>query len=207
MTNSAIGSLKLTPLKLSNVPPPMAACDVSLESNAVDVVFSKSSTQFAVLTMTGIYLYGWDLKALPVADPELKASYPILNASSRPRRITFLEEREIYVLSQHGYSQENIQKTDINTKETTTVYQSKDSSMLSSLFSNLQQNSLWICQEGRNRKAGSYLKLSPGGPSGFLAEIPYESPGQETSWAHATELSDGEVSRSMKKMNSCFVFS
>ncbi|KLJ10002.1 elongator complex protein 1 [Blastomyces silverae] len=185
-------SLKLTPLKLSNVPPPMAACDILLESNAIDVAFSKSSTQFAVLTMAGIYLYSWDIKVAPVADPELKATYPILNSSSRPRRITFLEEKEIYVLSQHGNSQENVEKTDIDTKETTIVYQSNDSSILSSIFPNLQQNSLWICQEGLNRKAGSYIKLSPNGANGLFAEIPHESPSQETCWAYATELSDGE---------------
>ncbi|OJD18861.1 hypothetical protein AJ78_01116 [Emergomyces pasteurianus Ep9510] len=185
-------SLKLTPLKLSNVPPPMAACDILLESNAVDVAFSKSNTQFAVLTTTRIYLYGWDLKIAPVAGPELKTSYPILNSSSRPRRVAFLEEDEIYVLSQYEYSKGEINMTDINSKETSVIYQSKDSCLLSSIFPNLQQNSLWVCQEGRNRNASSYIKLSPNGPSGSVAEIPYDSPGQETCWAYSTEPSDGE---------------
>ncbi|ODH23951.1 hypothetical protein ACO22_05347 [Paracoccidioides brasiliensis] len=185
-------SLKITPLKLSNVPPPMAAYDISLESNAIDVAFSKSSSQFAVLTMTGIYLYAWNLKAVPTADPELKAIYPLLNASSRPRRIAFLEENELYVLNQRGYSQQDIEKTLVNMQETTTVYQSKDANMLSSIFPNTLQNSLWICQEGRTRKPGLYFKLSSEGPSGLLEEILHESPTQETCWANAIQLPDGQ---------------
>ncbi|EGC42114.1 elongator complex protein [Histoplasma capsulatum var. duboisii H88] len=185
-------SLKLTPLKLSNVPPPMAACDIPLESNAVDIAFSKSSAQFAVLTMGGIYLYNWDIKAVPLADPEFQAFCPILTSSSRPRRIAFLEENEVYVLTQHGCSQGNIERTDIDSKKTTTIYQSNNSSILSSIFPNVQQNSLWICQRGQNSKAGSYIKLSSGGANGPLTEIPHESPGQDTCWANATELPDGE---------------
>ncbi|PGH16468.1 hypothetical protein AJ79_01799 [Helicocarpus griseus UAMH5409] len=184
--------LKLTPLKLSNVPPPMAAFDFALESNAIDVAFSKSSTQFAVLTMKGIYLYGWDLKAGPAAEPEFKATYPLSNTPSRPRRVVFLGENEIHVLNQHGYSQEDIERTAIDTKETATVYQQKDASILSSIFPNLQQDSLWICEEGRNRKAGSYFKLSPEASGGLLTEIPHDGPAQETCWAYTAELPDGE---------------
>ncbi|KAK2799452.1 hypothetical protein FQN51_006939 [Onygenales sp. PD_10] len=184
-------SLKLTPLKLANVPPPMAAFDVSLDSNAIDVAFSKSSTQFAVLTPTGFSLYSWDLKATPAADPELKSFYPVSNPGSRPKRIVFLGENEVYVLKQ-SYSQDDIEKTVLDTKETTTVYQPTDSIFLSSIFPNIQQTSLWISQEGQNRRAGSYFMTSSDENTGYLSEIPHDGPSQETCWADATQLPDGE---------------
>ncbi|KAK2813112.1 hypothetical protein FQN50_000789 [Emmonsiellopsis sp. PD_5] len=184
-------SLKLTPLKLANVPPPMAAFDISLDSNAIDVAFSKSSTQFAVLTPTGFSLYSWDLKATPAADPELKSFYPVSNPGSRPKRIVFLGENEVYVLKQ-SYSQDDIEKTVLDAKETTTVYQPTDSIILSSIFPNIQQTSLWISQEGHNRKAGSYFMTSSDANTGYLSEIPHEGPSQDTCWAYATQLPDGD---------------
>src|SRR5215471_14032295 len=47
------GILKLTPLKLAAVPPPTALCEISLDSNAIDVAFSESGTRIAVLTAFG----------------------------------------------------------------------------------------------------------------------------------------------------------
>jgi elongator complex protein 1 len=57
--------LKLTPFKYATVPPPMAFCEVSTQSNILDCSISVSGEQIAILTTNSLDLYKWDAVRTP----------------------------------------------------------------------------------------------------------------------------------------------
>ena len=77
-----IASLKLTPLRLSNVPPPMALQELALLSNAADVTMTvkahpKQSVLIAVLHNIGISVFEWPVKSMAQKPPDLVRNYPL----------------------------------------------------------------------------------------------------------------------------------
>ncbi|CAK7567731.1 MAG: Putative elongator complex protein 1 [Sporothrix epigloea] len=52
-------ALKLTPLRITNMPPPMSLFDLSITSPAVDVAFAPRDDLIAVLTSFGLELFSW----------------------------------------------------------------------------------------------------------------------------------------------------
>ncbi|KAI9828566.1 MAG: hypothetical protein M1819_006558 [Sarea resinae] len=96
-------SLKLTPIRLANVPPPMSLHDITLKSNAVDVAFSRSGSQVAVLEGGSVTLSNWNLGKRPVSAPSLQRSFPIIVPDgSHPRQICFLGDSRIFILASSG---------------------------------------------------------------------------------------------------------
>ena len=70
-------TLKLTPLRIANIPPPMAFKEIQLEDPIVDVVFSENRTgpvRFAVLLPQSILVYDWAMDILPAKTPKLVGS-------------------------------------------------------------------------------------------------------------------------------------
>lgn len=55
-------SLKITPFRTANVPPPMAMFELEISSSIVDVAFSRANSYMAVLHQQGVCLYEWNLK-------------------------------------------------------------------------------------------------------------------------------------------------
>ncbi|KAH8821188.1 elongator complex protein-like protein 1 [Xylogone sp. PMI_703] len=53
-------TIKVTPFKVANIPPPMALHEPSVASNIVDVTFSADGSLAAVLHQQGIALFKWD---------------------------------------------------------------------------------------------------------------------------------------------------
>ena len=53
------GNLKLTPLRWTNIPPPMALYDIPLDSTPVDVAVCRSEGLVAVLRNTGLDVIKW----------------------------------------------------------------------------------------------------------------------------------------------------
>ena len=51
------GKSQIDPFRLAGVPPPMAHNELSLDSNAIDVAFSKSGTRIAVLMNNSFAIY------------------------------------------------------------------------------------------------------------------------------------------------------
>ncbi|KAI9873060.1 MAG: hypothetical protein M1830_000882, partial [Pleopsidium flavum] len=69
-------NLRLTPLGLTNVPPPMSLHEIDLSHNAIDVALSGQrlsgpSVIIAVLHTDGVSFYKWGLKLKPVTPPTL----------------------------------------------------------------------------------------------------------------------------------------
>ena len=172
----------------------MALCEVELDSNAIDIAFSKSSTQIAALTALGVYVYHWALKTTPVTEPKLQSFYPFPDSTARPRQISFCNETEIYILKQHPFLPDEIERTRLHTHEKMAVFRSKDADSVSSIFPDLAQNVLWLSQQGLNGKPMSYSTTACDSSDRISATVWNESPGQDTCWAQATQLRDDEVS-------------
>ncbi|KAH6639827.1 elongator complex protein 1 [Boeremia exigua] len=91
-------SLKLTPLRVANVPPPMAFCTVSLEHKPTDVALSKSGTRLAVLSNGHLAVYALDVTKRPVTRPSLLWQSDALEGQSA-RHVTFINDEQLYVLT------------------------------------------------------------------------------------------------------------
>lgn len=171
----------------------MSLCEISLDFNAADVAFSKSGKKIAVLTSDGVSLYSWELKTASSLNLRLENAFPFSQSSERGRQIAFLGETDVYVLKQRDFSQGEIERIDVPSGEKVPVFEPTGMERISYLFSNLGQDALWIAQGTRQKKGLSYSVLSTDS-SGFPSVTPWvESPGQETSWALATQLSNGSV--------------
>ncbi|KAI9796377.1 MAG: hypothetical protein M1835_004230 [Candelina submexicana] len=95
--------LKLTPLRLSNVPPPMALHELELETNAVDVAFSQSNTRIAVLHEASITIFEWDTDPNPSKVPSIRLNIKtILSPGTYNRQICFYGDSDLLTLgSEH----------------------------------------------------------------------------------------------------------
>ena len=98
IANSVLGTLKLTPLRLVNIPPPMALHEVSLESEAVDVCVSQTGLRVAILRRNAIDILEWNFKVVPIQPPLRIYSVPITN-DGFVRQICFVGELDLFYLS------------------------------------------------------------------------------------------------------------
>lgn len=68
-------TLKLTPLRTANVPPPMAMYDIEISHTIVDVTISKDNSTMAVLHHGGVDLYEWQTRNGRSLKPQLLAKH------------------------------------------------------------------------------------------------------------------------------------
>lgn len=93
-----VAALKLTPLRIANIPPPMSFRDVTLESVPTDVAISPNGCRIAVLRGTYIDLITWKFeKQKLVSEPELSTKIIKLD-TSQSRQISFLDEETLGVI-------------------------------------------------------------------------------------------------------------
>ncbi|KAI1388739.1 IkappaB kinase complex, IKAP component [Hypoxylon trugodes] len=64
-------TLKLTPFRTANVPPPMALFEIQTSSPIIDVAFSPANTFMVVLHQLGIDAYQWNVKGQRSITPSL----------------------------------------------------------------------------------------------------------------------------------------
>ncbi|OAA44291.1 elongator complex protein [Metarhizium rileyi] len=69
-------TVKLTPFRIANVPPPMSLFEIIAESSIVDVVFGRQNTSIAVLHRKGVEIYNWLMQNGRYAKPILKHRIP-----------------------------------------------------------------------------------------------------------------------------------
>ncbi|KAJ5745380.1 hypothetical protein N7520_010562 [Penicillium odoratum] len=187
-------NLKLTPLRLAGVPPPMAHNELKLDSNVIDVAFSKSGTRIAVLMESSFAIFLWSLKSRPVPLPILESSYPLSDAvDSRPRQIAFVNDNEVYVLKNSAPNTSHIERTTLETRETRLVYQTSDSEQLSSMFAGIGHLALWFSHARQPGHAVTYsiIEMTEGDD---ISIAPWtDCPNVDTHWAKAVSISDTEV--------------
>ncbi|BFZ59890.1 Putative elongator complex protein 1 [Saitoella coloradoensis] len=94
-------NLKLTPLRVANVPPPMAFREVELQSTPTHVSFGYSSTDIAVLRNASVDIIEWPLTINQYSLPQIIGSVDLAShyADTQPRQIVLLGERAIAVIS------------------------------------------------------------------------------------------------------------
>ncbi|KAJ5665766.1 uncharacterized protein N7477_008214 [Penicillium maclennaniae] len=185
--------LKLTPLRMAGVPPPMAHNDLPLDSNIIDVAFSKSGARIAVLTEKSFSVFLWSLKSRPVPMPILESSYPLSDAPAmRPRQIAFVGETEVYVLKDSGPNTDHIERTTLETRESRVVYQSVEPEQISFIFAGIGHQSLWFAHASQHGRPVSYSSI--GIIEGEQVNIaPWlEGPIVDTNWARAVSISEEE---------------
>lgn len=174
----------------------MSLYEISLDYNIVDVAFSKSGTNKAVLTTSGFALYTWELKRGVAQEPQFAFFHSFSQPTERARQISFLSEDDVYVLKQNEFGQDKINRINISTKEEETIFVPEMLDCISAIFPDLRQGALWIAMNAHNSKARSYFYISnevPESPS----VVPWsDSPTSDTIWAHAIKLKDGNVSLS-----------
>lgn len=69
-------TVKLTPFRSANVPPPMSLFDIRAEASVIDVAFGNQNKSFAVLHHKGIDLYDWPSKEGRPTKPQLTQKKP-----------------------------------------------------------------------------------------------------------------------------------
>jgi len=186
--------LKLTPLRLAGVPPPMAHNELLLDSNIIDVAFNKSGTRIAVLMEKRFSIFLWSLKSRPVPMPILESSYPLSDTPAmRPRQIAFINETEVYVLKDNGSNTDHIERTTLETRESRVVYQSTEPEQISSIFAGIGHQSLWFSHASQHGRPVTYSSIDIIEENEVDIAPWVESPNVDTHWARAVSISDEEV--------------
>ncbi|KAF2809632.1 IkappaB kinase complex, IKAP component [Mytilinidion resinicola] len=91
-------SLKLTPMRLTNIPPPMSLHQINLPEIALDAAVSAANSRIAILTREGVYVFALDIHKKPVPEPTLVwrcASPP----NHYPRQIAFVSDTDIFLIT------------------------------------------------------------------------------------------------------------
>jgi elongator complex protein 1 len=172
----------------------MAHNDVPVDSNIVDVAFSKSGTRIAVLMRDCFSIYMWSLQTRPVPSPILESSHPLMDTvDNRPRQIAFLNENEVYILRNSGPSSARIERTTLETRSTRTVYQATDSEQLLTICTALGHEALWFSHVRQPGRPIAYSILKAFSEDDVVVDPWDQSPAVDTHWARAVHLSDDEV--------------
>lgn len=90
--------LKLTPLRIANIPPPMSMLELEVGSPAVDVAFSSSGTRLAVLSNRDFALFAFDMQKRPIAQPKLLWKSEDLEGHN-PRQVAFVGDDRLCILT------------------------------------------------------------------------------------------------------------
>ncbi|KAF2840587.1 elongator complex protein 1 [Patellaria atrata CBS 101060] len=183
-------SLKLTPLRLANVPPPMARHEVRLEESAVDVSINASGTLIAVLHDTALSVLRYDPSLKPLEDPTIQGIYPLpLCSECISRQICFRSENEIFILSAkkasgldviHQFNMEPLTFGDLrhDLEEIINIHPSVDYQSLCLQGGNgtcLELRNTQTISDTQEHLSGLNVTVNPTGPWVELAHIGKES--------------------------------
>lgn len=95
-------TLKLTPFRTANVPPPMALFELQASSPIIDVTFSPANTFMAVLHQFGVDIYEWKLKGQRSLPPSLVGNVTFAKDNSdndcQPLQVAVTENSVIHCL-------------------------------------------------------------------------------------------------------------
>ena len=172
----------------------MAHNELDLDSNAIDVAFSKSGARIAVLMKDHFSVFAWPLKTRPVSGPVLESSYPLSDApDSRPRQIAFLNETEVYILKDAYPNNTHIERTTLETRITKLAYQAADSEQLLSIFPSLGHETLWLSHLHQPGQHTSYSNIKQASPDEFQLSPWTQCPLVDTYWAKAVQVSEDNV--------------
>ncbi|KAF2759758.1 IkappaB kinase complex, IKAP component [Pseudovirgaria hyperparasitica] len=96
-------NLKLTPLRLANVPPPVSLHEVAVDGSIKDVALAPSGRKVAVLTHDEVYTYDY-LDSKRPRMPRLLSRRKIKLQSAIPRQIVLNDNDWLFVIADDLYS-------------------------------------------------------------------------------------------------------
>ena len=94
-------TLKITPFRSANIPPPMALHEIAVQQNIYDAAFSADNSTIAVLHQGGIAIYSWDITSTYSSPPSFTGRLTYLQnilEEEHPQQICFSANREILTL-------------------------------------------------------------------------------------------------------------
>ncbi|KFA71906.1 hypothetical protein S40288_09207 [Stachybotrys chartarum IBT 40288] len=98
-------TVKLTPFRMANVPPPMSLYELKADAVVIDVAFGHRNETIAVLHHEGIDVYEWPVKNGRPAQPKLSAKVSFETTKdwepSIPTRIYYISAGQIRFMAYH----------------------------------------------------------------------------------------------------------
>ena len=96
-------TVKFTPFRTCNPPPPMAMCELEVESPVIDVAFAPNCSSMAILHRLGVTLFTLGASGPRLSSPKLATLAGFGTASSQiyeesPLQIAFSSQTEVQVL-------------------------------------------------------------------------------------------------------------
>ncbi|KAI5269967.1 IkappaB kinase complex, IKAP component [Aureobasidium subglaciale] len=164
-------NLKITPLRVANVPPPMAFTELEICANAIDVAVSHSATNIAILHRQGVSLYELNYSVRPFQHPKLLREVPM--TEQIPRQVAFSGDDGITVLCGEPNSQAD-SLVELKVSDDNALDMSELSSGAGSLFSAVDFSS--TCYEDAH---GGVYEIGAAGSSSPLAKLPVHCPSTE----------------------------
>jgi len=99
-------SVKVTPFRTVNIPPPMALHEFEVKSNAIDIAFNVDASLIAVLHQEGIAILQWKSVAASLSAPQL-TSQATFEKDGSPEgiyhQISFVGKYDVLVLQRQKY--------------------------------------------------------------------------------------------------------
>ncbi|KAL8334655.1 hypothetical protein RB598_009083 [Gaeumannomyces tritici] len=179
-------TLKLTPFRTVNMPPPMAMFELSAAESIVDVAFTPDNSHMAVLHHHGVDIYEWQTKAGRSLAP-IKAASATIRSDAETEDISLLQvafssPQEFYVLGSKQGSPSIY--TYALASGAAKLLATQDAVLISSILGSANVSSGSIYAQDRT---GKLLEVSDEGqkslPSRFVTHLP---------WAEIPKQGDGE---------------
>ncbi|WQF81669.1 Putative elongator complex protein [Colletotrichum destructivum] len=147
-------TVKLTPLRTANVPPPMALFELDFAASIVDVAFDPSNSLMAVLHRKGLDVYEWQTKGdrstkpkelVKIAfDPDAKTRVPLQAAFSGPAECQVLASEEGLKLETYTVEASSLIASGVTQLRATETF--------SSIFSHEGDSGVEACAQDRSGK-------------------------------------------------------
>lgn len=96
--------IKITPFRAANIPPPMALHEITVHSNAIDVMFNIDASMIAVLHHQGVSIFEWKDISASEAPPALTGRYTFGQnelTNTCYQQICFVDANDVLVLRRH----------------------------------------------------------------------------------------------------------
>jgi len=158
-------SIKVTPFRTANIPPPMALHEVAVQSNAIDVAFNADASMISVLHQQGVSLFEWRSVSASSSGPDLTARVSFQNTDSAEgvfQQVSFAENNEVLILqrTENGSAIKRFIFNDDTGRMDEASTRDSPSSITSTLSSFVQDESVHPFVEG---KSGDLHSLEFGG--------------------------------------------
>ncbi|KAF8252842.1 IkappaB kinase complex, IKAP component [Wilcoxina mikolae CBS 423.85] len=95
--------LKITAMRVANIPPPMSLCEADLEATPVDIAISPFGTRIVTLQQVGVDLISWSFK--PIIDPQVVRKVAVVAGPETFRQVCFVGEKTICLLGDNKNGQ------------------------------------------------------------------------------------------------------